>query len=299
MGDLITSDLNAQAMSIVNAYYLANASKAAYEEDPAAQGQWMHRLGLDRPAMLQSGQPCGSASFIRRMMQAWFPRLAESAVCESGQFFGFLGVLADRFILLAFRGSANPENYLTDAETLLVPRRPYAGLVHRGFAEAVDALWPQIQTALASLPQKLPFWIAGHSLGGAMATLASLRLAEQGLQVKAVYTFGSPRVGNEVFHDAYPLNACNYRFVNYDDIVPHLPLRPEFKHVGTPELLDEDGELAVGQQAWDAKKLVLQATARITQDRINRHLDISEEIVPDWLADHYIDNYIAAIEKNL
>ena len=95
-----------------------------------------------------------------------------------------------------------------------------------------------------------------------MATLASVRLAEQGFQVKAVYTFGSPRVGDEVFHDAYQLNACNYRFVNYDDIVPHLPLRAAYKHVGTPELLNEDGKLAAGQQAWDAKKLVLQATAR-------------------------------------
>ena len=67
--------------------------------------------------------------------------------------------------------------------------------------------------------------------------LASVRLAGQGFQVKAVYTFGSPRVGDNVFYNAYQFNANNDRFVNYNEIVPHLPLLLAFKHVGTPELL--------------------------------------------------------------
>ena len=299
MADLISSDLDAQGLSIVNAYYLANASKAAYENNPARQAQWMTRLGLDRPAMIRSGQPCGATCFIERILQAWFPRSKQPEASESDQFFAFVGILQGRIILLAVRGTDNPENFLTDADALLVPHVPYPGLVHQGFAAAVDALWPQLQTAIASLPRTLPVWIAGHSLGGAMATLASVRLAAQGFQVKAVYTFGSPRVGDNVFHDAYQFNACNYRFVNYDDIVPHLPLRLAFKHVGTPELLNGDGKLTTGQPAWDAKKQVLQATAKKVQEQINRHQDIGTELIPDWLKDHYIDNYIAAIGKNL
>ena len=37
---------------------------------------------------------------------------------------------------------------------------------------------------------------AGHSLGGALATLAALHLALQGYEVECV-TFGCPKVGDE------------------------------------------------------------------------------------------------------
>jgi hypothetical protein len=68
-------------------------------------------------------------------------------------------------------------------------------------------------------------WITGHSLGGALATLFASRVLseiERGkhYKLRGIYTFGSPRVGNEAFsrssrswrrHTASPSPACAMR----------------------------------------------------------------------------------------
>ena len=48
-----------------------------------------------------------------------------------------------------------------------------AGRVHRGFKREVDDLWPRLEKALKN--NTLPLWFAGHSLGGAMATICASR----------------------------------------------------------------------------------------------------------------------------
>jgi len=42
----------------------------------------------------------------------------------------------------------------------------------------------------------LQLWVAGHSLGAALATLAAADFAKEGYQ-PVVYTLGSPRVGDK------------------------------------------------------------------------------------------------------
>ena len=65
MGDLIASDLNAQGMSILNAYYLANASKAAYEEDPASA------RAVDDTDSDWTGRPCFSPPRLVAPLVSW------------------------------------------------------------------------------------------------------------------------------------------------------------------------------------------------------------------------------------
>jgi len=38
--------------------------------------------------------------------------------------------------------------------------------------------------------------LVGHSLGGAVATIAAVDFAQSGLNIDSFITFGSPRVGN-------------------------------------------------------------------------------------------------------
>jgi predicted lipase len=79
--------------------------------------------------------------------------------------------------------------------------------------------------------------IAGHSLGGAIATHATAHLIKAGHKVDVSYTFGSPRVGNHDFSVwYYNLNdkLLRPRVTHGQDPVPHLP--PEafgFQHVRT------------------------------------------------------------------
>ncbi len=68
--------------------------------------------------------------------------------------------------------------------------------------------------------KKKPLFITGHSLGGALATIAAKKISHEG-GIAACYTFGSPRVGNDewIAHIKAPI----YRLVNAADCVPMLP----------------------------------------------------------------------------
>jgi predicted lipase len=69
----------------------------------------------------------------------------------------------------------------------------------------------------------LPVVVTGHSLGGAIATLAAVDLVEEGIVSPGnigVWNFGSPRVGNQIFSDyATQLLPVLWRTVNQQDIL--------------------------------------------------------------------------------
>jgi hypothetical protein len=83
--------------------------------------------------------------------------------------------------------------------------------------------------------------VTGHSLGGAVATLAAAYLRASGTAV-SLYTYGSPRVGNAAFADfvsAQP--GGEIRVTHLDDPVPKLPpLLFDYRHT-SPEYWLSDG----------------------------------------------------------
>jgi hypothetical protein len=137
------------------------------------------------------------------------------------------------FAILAFRGTQqNNKDFFTDLEFGKLPLNQKEIGVHKGFREALDSVWKEIEEELSRLT--CPVFYTGHSLGAALATLAASRRAPQ-----AVYTFASPRVGNEAFADSLR-NLPVHRVVDDEDAVVLLP--PEalgFRHVGTLQLLIE------------------------------------------------------------
>lgn len=66
--------------------------------------------------------------------------------------------------------------------------------------------------------------VAGHSLGGAVATLAAAHLRAAAHPCD-LYTYGSPRAGNEAFAAFVDAQASGseYRLTHLDDPVPRLP----------------------------------------------------------------------------
>ena len=96
--------------------------------------------------------------------------------------------------------------------------------------------WPNLLPCIRRLDEKgCKIWITGHSLGAALATLCAGRYG----RAQGVYTFGSPRVGNENFKQH--LDVEIYRIVNNDDIVPRLPSLGVYTHVGELKFIDCDG----------------------------------------------------------
>ena len=73
---------------------------------------------------------------------------------------------------------------------------------------------------------KASVFVAGHSIGGTLATFAAIDIKRiLKLSKMIFYTNGSPRVGNHAFSDyAFGLfpNGCHKRITYYNDVVPHL-----------------------------------------------------------------------------
>lgn len=117
------------------------------------------------------------------------------------------------------------------------------GRVHSGFHRHVDVLWPRLETLLKE--NQRPVWFAGHSLGGAMATLCAVRcrLSQIPSEPQAIFTYGSPRVGDRKLVNF--LKIRHYRWVNNNDIVPRVPPRwMGYRHMGREIYLNRRGKIS-------------------------------------------------------
>jgi pimeloyl-ACP methyl ester carboxylesterase len=142
-----------------------------------------------------------------------------------------------------FRGTepGNPRDYVTDSRFLPAPLEG-AIRVHRGFRDAfeadgvVDRLGKRIEDWSRSGRE---VWLAGHSLGGALATLAARKFG----MASGAYTLGSPRVGNEALWKAIRIPV--YRVVNFSDLVTMVPtaVRGTYVHGGELKYIDAAGRL--------------------------------------------------------
>ncbi len=168
------------------------------------------------------------------------------------------------FAALVFRGTENAKDFLIDLKTIRTPVSGDSVSVHEGFLEAFESVWPKISTKLDEV--KRPLFFTGHSLGAALATLAASRRAPQ-----ALYTFGSPLVGNDAFVSTLK-NVAVYRVVDDEDGVAHVP--PTlfgFSHAGELHHLKP-----LTKHEFSLKELDL-------------------ELPPKLLADHAPINYIERI----
>ena len=127
----------------------------------------------------------------------------------------------DGMLVLAFRGTEKKLNdWKVDLKAELVAARDEKkiGRIHKGFQEAYYAVESAIEPRLEEFPQ-CPLYITGHSLGGALAVVAT-RFIDAG-KLAACYTFGSPRVGD--LNLARVFKTPIYRVVNASDAVPRIP----------------------------------------------------------------------------
>ncbi len=179
--------------------------------------------------------------------------------------------------------------------------------------EVIDRAWASWQR---------PFFVTGHSLGGALATIASYRLMKMGLNVRGLYTFGSPRVGNRAFTHDFRVLAFNKglkakgtpqqsgegglnRFVHRLDLVARVPpvfgataavdvtnmngFLDKWSHVSKMRYLQGDELWIEGNEAFDATF----AAAKIPE-----YLALLPvEKWKQWIGDHMTPNYAGKLEK--
>ena len=145
----------------------------------------------------------------------------------------------DTKCMVSFRGSLNGANWYAD---MLASLRPWplddlanaewcqGCKAHYGFTEAYDELRTDVHQAIADL-NCTRLVLAGHSLGAAIATIASFDLrSAMGYHVEATWAFGKPRIGNAEFANSFVAAAtlqgvspAIWRVVHYHDPVPRAP----------------------------------------------------------------------------
>mmetsp|Transcript_28241 Transcript_28241/g.45463 ORF Transcript_28241/g.45463 Transcript_28241/m.45463 type:complete len:916 (+) Transcript_28241:3964-6711(+) len=179
-------------------------------------------------------------------------------------------------VVLAFRGTASSQNIKTDMKmsfkhyeladsvepvnsfpNVYAHRVRQPCMVHKGFLEAFERVSERLHAIIDPLlfeggseSQTRLLCVTGHSLGGALAVLASFNFScsirdtdpSRKPSIKCT-TFGCPKIGNLAFACRFDVRTS--RFVLSRDIIVKTPLRKKYKHVGMELLLDLTGNLLI------------------------------------------------------
>ena len=244
-------------------------SRSQFMDNDTFRGIFIHAGFEDSKLILRSD--------LLRSTQMYFAHRPELAIL------GFCGTV-----------KGNLKNLLTDFDALPVsPGDPDGAIVHKGFSDALDIVWSDAKQLLAGYRQEhptSPIYFTGHSLGGALASLAIWRFQkEQRDQNVSLYTIGCPRVGNQRFCDELIARATRgvFRFMDGNDLVTHVPpAKLEYAHPG-------EG-FHVGARQWQLNNEV--RTILEDADAIAWNI-VTEGNPPEDLADHSPSRYLYYLWK--
>ncbi|MES2572273.1 MAG: lipase family protein [Verrucomicrobiota bacterium] len=203
-----------------NAWFCAEASALAYKSAAFVE-EFSEWLGL---------RGWSVKTFIQEPTQAVL--LSNGSLCV----LAFRGTRLPGFSDLFRTAPVNFHDLGTDFAASLLSH-PTRGRVHRGFFSAFSRFWKAHGAEILEAIEGKPFFVTGHSLGGALATLAARHLGS----ATALYTFGSPRVGDEDFRKGFEeLAVPVFRFVHGFDLISTLPpAEIGYSHVGAMIHIDE------------------------------------------------------------
>lgn len=268
----------------------ALASLGAYQD---AGGQTLRRLVAQRLELPLADVQCEPITAVAPALfidtSAYFVRIPAR---DSGRY----------IVILVFRGT----NFLgqdfmvdvfTDAKAAPVTFPAGTGAtVHAGFIAAADFVWSELMNKIGGdkgdasgkgfeatygkHAEKIErLYIAGHSLGGAIALLAAARLWSQDVSrtprvnetikklrdsLQGVYTFGQPMVGDRQFAawcESQSLSKIVYRHLYQNDIIPRTPplSTGRFSHVGGKEWRGTEDQAFAEQPAksWQVLSIIV------------------------------------------
>lgn len=192
--------------------------------------------------------------FIKTDIKGIFEKIKESVVDET--IFGFIArsqIEPNKFFVV-FRGTREaaewfnnfrpiPKPFLVDGNfgnlgevrngfNLIYSSRPDQESQYLTIQKNIDKLFENEQVNNNS-----QIFVTGHSLGAGLATLAALHIPKlaESKKIKPsiqLYTFASPRVGDENFAKHFN-DIQTYRVINSEDLIQSIPLP-------TTEVVDEE-----------------------------------------------------------
>ena len=134
-------------------------------------------------------------------------------------------------IIISFAGTASFDQWIANANFQTITPEFCAPFdpqikVSNTFSKMYESLRTELLVIISSLAgPATKLFITGHSLGGSLAAVCylDLILSHIGDGRRALYTFGSPRTGNQRFTELISADNCSFRVFNTEDIVVSLP----------------------------------------------------------------------------
>ncbi len=248
-----------------NALVLTDCARLAYEPETTVTAKLTHGWGFDRVA-------CFSGASTQ----------------------AFLGG-NERYLIIAFRGTepTNLKDWFRDLDAHFAPGP--AGRVHHGFLKACNEVWDGADGLRSLLlgyrDNEQSLWLAGHSLGGALALLTAARLRHtERLPIQGLYTIGQPRVGDSAFARSLAdgISDRYFRFVNNNDVVTRVPAwLYGYRHGGNRLYFDSAGRLLDSISPWQE-----------LADGVSGVVSSIGDLGLDAIRDHSQSEYGRLVEKN-
>jgi len=153
----------------------------------------------------------------------------------------------DEDLVFVCRGTQPTEwkDIAADLNAVPVPSSTGIGMLHKGFKDSVDHVFPRLSELAIDYGKTRTIWVTGHSLGAAMAVIASYKLQRDPAlpNPQALFTYGCPRAGDKTYIAAMEGSGLlHFRFVNNADIVARVPFWP-FKHLAGAMYMNHWGNL--------------------------------------------------------
>ncbi|KAF2405365.1 alpha/beta-hydrolase [Trichodelitschia bisporula] len=164
---------------------------------------------------------------------------------------GFVAIdQTNALVVVSFRGSESYRNYASDINIPLVLTDVCTGCLSGAgwwlaWREVRDSIAEAVRWSIEMYPDLLVV-ATGHSLGGAVATLAAAELRDRGFMTDLV-SYGAPRIGNEAISNYITKQprdfGRNYRVVHQGDPIPGLPHNIfGYRHIGPEYYILSDNE---------------------------------------------------------
>lgn len=188
-----------------------------------------------------------------------------------------------RALYIIFRGTQNSTEWINNLNARLTPFFINDhGSVHDGFLSLYLDVRDDLLEVAKSFSEKNKIHVAGHSLGATLAVFAACDIESTlGLKIASLYTFGSPRIGDNAFAIAFNQAFAHksFRIANSSDMVTEVPFPSRFagffggyfSHIETPVIftVQENDNIKNHQMAT-----YLAALAGCRRNPVRRFLEI-------------------------
>lgn len=264
-------DASARGFNATNAWWLCELSRLIYRKETPE---------TDRPQNGPTRNQILESVALREIRFFFTPRVQAALYASTRQ-------NDEDFAVLVFRGTRSRIDSWYYNLQILQSKWPYGGKIHLGFKKLFREIWKEIEPSLASI--QVPLFLTGHSSGAALATLAATVKPP-----KALYTFGSPRVGNAHFSELFR-HIPAFRVSTPKDIVTKLPTKGlpfRYVHVG------EDWTCTQYRHVMDTHNRIIRPDLRSTIGFHKNPMPSQHRFFqspPSFLSDHAPVNYTNAL----